>query len=121
MPTLTEISNAMFKSRETDGISFAEEIYGGPLPRRDFHQDNTEHEYLYWELHGDSIGQAVRTLNWKAVRGSVDADWELYNVLTDPNEEDDVAGDHADVIDQINAMIEEARVDTPKFRLKVNP
>src|SRR5690606_6206743 len=57
--------------------------------------DNDEplsHKYLYWEFYESNPHQAVRMGEWKAIRKPIfSGEVELYNLSTDPGEENDVA------------------------------
>lgn len=103
MPTLLDIAGAP-KPHYTDGISFLPTLMGEAAQQ--------EHAYLYWEFHEDGGRQAIRMGNWKGVRlqaaknpgGAI----ELYNLLDDPKEEQDVAEDHPVIVRRISAYMEEA-------------
>ena len=64
-----------------------------------------QHDYLYWEIGRQT---AVRMNDWKAVRNKADAPWELYDLAKDLSETADVAGQHAEVLNQIKAYAEAA-------------
>ena len=93
-PTFTEIVGSE-QPKNLDGISFLP-----TLNEKDAEQ--IQHEYLYWEFHEKGGRQAVRKGNWKAVKYNVlkdpEAPIELYNLLDDVGEEDNVATQHPDII-----------------------
>ena len=86
MPTFLEVSSANYpKSYKgntiypLEGRSFINAIFGKPI---------TEHEYMYWEHEGN---QVVRKGKWKAVKHGKESNWELYNIVSDNTELNDVA------------------------------
>jgi hypothetical protein len=66
---------------------------------------------LYWEAAGqkqDITQQAVRWGNWKAVRNRGADSFELYDLSQDIGEEHNVAAQHPDVLQKIEAICREA-------------
>ena len=107
MPTLAEIAGASAHLPATDGISFAPTLLGRP--------EQKTHDFLYWEAAGadrNTLQQAVRWGDWKAVKPGARAAWELYNLKQDERETADVAARHPDVMRQIAAIV--AREHTPE-------
>ena len=107
MPTLAEIAGASAHLPATDGISFAPTLFGRPGQKT--------HDFLYWEAAGadrNTVQQAVRWGDWKAVKPGARAAWELYNLKQDERETTDVAARHPDVMRQIAAIV--AREHTPE-------
>ena len=74
-----------------------------------------EHEHLYWELRGQ---QAVRMGDWKAVRLKPDRKIQLYNLRTDPGEQNDVADRNPEVLTRIERILTEGRTDSDVFPLQ---
>jgi len=90
MPTFGEVAGVK-PPKSTDGISVLPSLLGK--------KDQSEHPYLYWEIHAPMKGmQAVRFGDWKAVRKgthlNANAPIELYNLKTDLSEKTDVAALH---------------------------
>ncbi len=78
--------------------------------------DNTEPErYLYWEFFERGFQQAVRWKQWKAIRLAPDQDLQLYDLSTDLGEVNDIAGQHPDIVQQIENALTTARTDSPHW------
>lgn len=81
--------------------------------------DNDEplsHKYLYWEFYENNPHQAVRMGEWKAIRKPIfSGEVELYNLSTDPGEENDVADAYPDVVARAVTAMEEAHRPSPIF------
>jgi arylsulfatase A-like enzyme len=78
-----------------------------------------DHEFLYWD-YGHTrreYQQAVRWKNWKAVRrGRVARALELYDLVADPGETQDVAGEHADLCRKISDLMAAATIESGDYR-----
>jgi arylsulfatase A len=95
-----------------DGISFLPTLLG--------HEDQTEHEYLYWEIPAADGQQAVRMGDWKAVRQRItkgERELELYDLKTDVGESRNVASEHPDVAARISEIAAEAHTPSKLFPL----
>jgi arylsulfatase A-like enzyme len=108
LPTLAELVGADLPE-DVDGISILPTLLG--------RGEQKEHEYLYWENAGST---AVRIGDWKAVRPSKKAQFELYNLGPDIEELHDVAADHPDVIARVEAIAQEAHR-PPRLGLVLDP
>ncbi|MDF1573806.1 MAG: arylsulfatase [Bacteroidales bacterium] len=108
LPTLADLTG--FAVKKTDGISFLPELFGEEQPK---------HPFLYWEFHERGGKQAMRMDQWKAVRLQVgknpDGPLELYNLTSDPFEENNVADAHPDLVETFAKMMEEEREPSAKF------
>ncbi len=107
LPTLAELAGAT-PPDDIDGLSIVPELLGSDAAGR----KQPEHEYLYWELGGQT---AVRMGHWKAVRprrrrGKKRAEpaWELYDLSADIQEQNDLAEKHPDVLAKMTAFAEAA-------------
>jgi arylsulfatase A len=108
LPTLAEVAGAR-PPEGLDGISMTRALRGEAQP---------EHAIFYWEFHERGFQQAVRMGSWKAVRLSVGAPLELYDLERDPGEERNVAAAHPDVVGRIDAYLKTARTESDRWPVK---
>jgi arylsulfatase A-like enzyme len=104
LPTLAELAGASERIPPAlDGLSFVPTLLGQPGQK--------QHAYLYWEAAGtkqDIVQQAVRWGNWKAVRNSARAPFELYKLDEDLGEQHNLAAARPDILAKIEAICREA-------------
>ena len=94
-----------------DSISLVPTLLGN-------NDEQVEHEYLYWEFYEQGSRQAVRMGPWKGIRQPMfTGEIELYNVEKDLGEENNVAAEHSDVVAEIEAIMEEAHVESPAWQV----
>lgn len=109
LPTACEIAGIK-PPENIDGISFLPELLGEP---------QTQHDNLYWEFHEQGGKQALRKGNWKLVIRNVVNDLEpvteLYNLSDDISEENNLAGEHPEMVKQLSDMMKKERVPTKEF------
>lgn len=108
MPTLLSLLGAPAPT-QSDGIDLANAILGtGEVQQRD---------HLYWEYHSGGGWQAVRRGNWKAVRRGMhnraDVKLQLYDLLTDPQESNDIAAHQPDVVATMLAIMQQEHTPSP--------
>ncbi|MDX9867147.1 MAG: arylsulfatase [Kiritimatiellia bacterium] len=86
-----------------DSLSFAPTLLGRP--------GQAQHDFLYWEFHERGFRQAaLHQGRWKAFReGAPDAPVRLYDLLTDPAEQQDVAAGHPDLANRLSRFLSNAR------------
>ena len=77
------------------------------------------HEFLYWEFHEQGSKQAVRMVNWKAIRNKLGGPLELYDVAKDVGEKENVADRHPEVIAKVEAYLKTARTESKEWPLRV--
>ena len=108
LPTFAELAGAKVPSGR-DGISVVPALRGEKLVN--------PHEYLYWDYgHCRKVyHQAVRMGNWKAIRHGQDADLELYDLSQDIAETQDVAEQHADVVDKVRRIMAAAATPSDRY------
>ena len=110
LPTFAELAGQSIPD-DTDGISMLPLLLG---------RKQQTHESLYWEFHSGAksaptptvSSQAVRMGNWKAVRRRLTdyhpiESMELYDIVADPTETNDVAALHPEVVRQIAVIMEQ--------------
>jgi arylsulfatase A-like enzyme len=114
MPTMADLAGVTELPDNIDGISFAPTLFGRKAEKT--------HDYLYWEFYEGGGKQAVRKDNWKAVRLNVNKDRnapiELYNLHADPGEQNDIASQHPEVVEELNNILNEAHTESPIFSFK---
>ncbi|WP_319479918.1 arylsulfatase [uncultured Draconibacterium sp.] len=110
-PTVAELTNISTPD-SIDGISFLPTLLG--------EEQSAQHDYLYWEFHELKGRQAVRKGNWKLVRYNVftpeKTTTELYNLATDVGEENNVASDHPELVEELSALIEKSHTKSDLFK-----
>jgi len=101
MATLADLAGVS-PPEHTDGISVVPTLLGQPEIQK-------KREYLYWEHHMGKQ-QAVRMGKWKGVRfGGTKEPIELYDLSVDIGETNNVAEDHPEIVERMNAIMKEAR------------
>jgi arylsulfatase A len=107
-PTIAEIAGATPRAG-LDGTSMVRALRGETPP---------EHAPFYWEFHERGFQQAVRMGPWKAIRLAKDAPLELYNLDTDPREEQNLAAAEPDIVRKIETYLSTARTDSARWPIK---
>ena len=106
-PTLAEITGADLPAEAT-GISFLPTLQG---------KKQTEREYLYWEYPQNDGQLAVRIGDMKAIarnaKTSPAPEWQLFNIVTDPQEREDISELHPEVISRVNEIAFSAHTKSP--------
>lgn len=107
--TLAEVAGANLDNQdELDSISLT------PTLLASGNQD--AHAYLYWEFYEQGSRQAIRKGNWKAVRQPMfEGPIELYDLEADLSERTDVAGEHAEIVEEMRSLMEAAHVPNPDW------
>ena len=89
-----------------DGLSFAPTLLGKKKQKK--------HEFLYWEFHETNM-MALRMGDWKlVVRGG---NCELYDLATDLHEDNNLAAQHPEVVEQMKAILLREHTESDLFRV----
>ena len=116
MPTLAELTGAE-QPRYTDGLSL--------LPTWISEGQQAQHDYLYWEFHEAGGRQAVRQHEWKLIvlqaKDAAKRQIELYNLLQDPSEQNDLTKQYPDKVRELLQLIKEAHEESPIFPFHQQP
>ncbi len=111
-PTLCAIAGTdSTTDQRLDGVDLTSELIGKATPDRT--------EVMIWDFHNYGGIVAVRDGKWKAVRRNLlrknPANWELYDLEKDRNEEKDLAENFPDVVKKIEAAYIKTRTVEPDF------
>lgn len=91
---------------DTDGVSLLPMLTDGASPQR---------EYMYFEY---LRAQAIRTGRYKAYRPFAAAETEVYDVISDSYEKNDISSEHPDVVRLAETAFSAEHVASPLF---INP
>lgn len=109
LPTFADIAGIPVPDN-IDGISFLPELLG---------RKQKKHDHLYWEFHEQGGKQAVRRGKWKLVKINVfdptETRLELYDLESDPGEQNDVSELHPDIVTELEAILEQDHVYIAEF------
>ena len=114
LATLADLASFEITS-EQDGISF--------LPTLLEEENQQQHDYLYWEFPEYGGQLAVRfgdyKLVWAHLKDKLPPSLELYNLKEDPAEENNIADQHPQLIEQADAYFRQAhrRSEIERFQI----
>jgi arylsulfatase len=101
MQTVCDLAH--LEAPPNDGISFVPTLLG---------QKQKEHTFLYWEFPEGGGSKTIRMGQWKGVilniRREGEAKMMLFNIETDPKEQNDVAAQHPDIVQTLREKMAEA-------------
>jgi arylsulfatase A-like enzyme len=106
LPTAAELAGAAQPSG-LDGHSLVPTLLGQTPAAR--------HESLYFEIYEPYFQQAVRLGDWKGYRLGTKAPLELYDLKADPQENQNVADSHPDVVRRIEAIMRAEHRPSPHY------
>tara|TARA_R110000850_G_scaffold9196_10_gene34001 strand:- start:224 stop:1621 length:1398 start_codon:yes stop_codon:yes gene_type:complete len=115
MATLADLAGGQVPDAQV-GVSFVPTLLGKS-------KEQKEHEYLYWEFYEKGGKQAIRFGDWKAVRlnrvkSGPDAPWEIYNLIDDPREEENLAEQNPELQGEFQKIAAEAATENEFFSWK---
>lgn len=117
LPTMADVTGQP-SPEGIDGVSFLPTLLQAGTQR--------PHGYLYWEFHELDGRVAIRKGNWKGVRYRVAHDprspLELFDLSTDPGENNNIAAENPEVVSELDELIMGARTVSPieKFNFPQN-
>lgn len=113
-PTFANLVGAEIPAN-IDGISFMPTLSNNA-------ENQKKHNYLYWEFHEKGGRQAIRKGKWKAVKYNVlkepNAPLELYDVVSDRKEQNNLAKEYPEVVIEMEQILNEARTPSTVFTFK---
>ncbi len=107
LPTCAELVGLQ-PPQNTDGISYLPTLLGKP-------QSQKHHDYLYWEFYEEGGKQAVRKGDYKLIRLHENKKQELYNLKSDPAEQNNIFRNHPDIIKQLESLLKSAHTPDPHY------
>jgi arylsulfatase A len=110
LPTMAELTGQK-APQGIDGISVLPAWLDGK---------RVAHPPLYFEFHEGGFTQAARIGDWKAVKLGTKKPIELYDLKTDLGEQHNVAAAHPDVVQECEAFLKTARVDSKLWPINEN-
>ncbi|MEX0685122.1 MAG: arylsulfatase [Balneolales bacterium] len=119
-PTLAEMAGVPDRVPEVvDGISILPELKGSKATGL----KQEVHEYLYWEYADvdwnkvrymdETLRQAVRSGDWKAIRPAPSAPLQLFNLADDISEGHNLADEYPDKVRELEKFMDEAHTPPP--------
>lgn len=113
LATISQITSAKTDSH-TDGISML------PLLKNSGKQK--QHQYLYWEFYEEGGKQSVLSYPWKLIKMntttfSENGKWELYNLISDPQEKSNVVNTNKRQLKRLSKFIDKAHQPHPNMSI----
>lgn len=111
LATFADLAGAPTPTSAQDSVSLAPTLLARGAQSR--------HEYLYWEFHEEGISQAVLLDGrWKGIRNkAVDTPIRLFDLNTDPAEQDNLAAQHPEIVARIASLMRTAHVDNEHWKI----
>jgi len=96
-----------------DGISYYPTLVG---------ENQEKHEYLYWEFPAYGGQQAIRVDQWKGIKKNLfkgPSKLQLYNLIDDPQELNDLASDYPEIVIKMEKLLKEAHTTANIDKFKI--
>ncbi len=107
LPTFAELAGVK-PPAGLDGMSVVPSLIG---ERAAGHQQR-QHDYLYWEMPSQrGLRQALRMGNWKVVRETGGGALELFDLSSDPGEDNNVASSNPEIMQKMERTLAGCRVE----------
>lgn len=113
LPTLCEVAG-IDTDYENDGISFFPTLVNS--------KSQEKHDFLYWEFPSYQGQQAVRMGKWKGLRLDIfkgNMDIELFDLENDPQEQNNIAAEHPEIVEEIEKIMIEQHTTPENDRFKM--
>jgi arylsulfatase A len=108
LPTAAAIAGV--KAHVVDGVSMLPVFAGKSLARRPLYWEQSRWDNKSGLLREETLAQAVRWGNWKAVRPAPTKAIQLFDLAKDPREQSDVAAAQPKVVAEMEAIMKKAHV-----------
>ncbi len=110
LPTAADLAGIP-KKHKTDGQSVLPALLG---------EEHTPHPYLYWDYgHArDEFLQAARWGDWKGIINNSTGKIEIYDLNTDPGEENNMASKKPEQVERFIKILKEAYVPSDTYPVK---
>ncbi len=109
LPTLCDLAGTRGVPNNVDGVSVAPTLLG---------KKQDANRPLYWEIFGGGFHQAVRMGRWKGVRHGLNGPLELYDVVADAGESNNVAAAHKDVVAKMEDYLRTCRTESEEYPVR---
>jgi arylsulfatase A len=109
LPTAAEIAGTR-APRGVDGVSVVPAFTGKTLKRRALYWEQEAWVAKTKQFRPDTLAQAVRLGNWKAIRTAPGKPLALYDLAKDPHEDTDIAAQNPKVVAEVEGLLRTIRV-----------
>jgi arylsulfatase A-like enzyme len=109
LPTAAEIAGTA-APRGIDGVSVVAALTGKTLKRRALYWEQEAWTAKTKQFRPETLAQAVRLGNWKAIRTAPEKPLSLFDLAKDPHEDADVAALNPRVVAEVEGILRTVRV-----------